>query len=78
MKRETFRVNISSPQDADKVKNALEDVWGVRVVEVNENTGNAKISFDEYAASIHDFEQAITEAGYKAQIVQGGDASEGM
>jgi copper chaperone len=79
MKSEMFQVKgLNSSADADKILEALHHVWGVRRAEVNENTGNARISYDENAASLHDFEQAITEAGYIAEHVQGGDSSESM
>jgi copper chaperone len=75
MKSDMFQVKgMSGSDDANKVKEALHHVWGIRRAEVNENTGNARISYDENAASLQDFEQAIIEAGYTAERVQGGES----
>ncbi|MGG0718460.1 heavy-metal-associated domain-containing protein [Robertmurraya massiliosenegalensis] len=55
---------LSSQEDADKILRALNEVWGVRNAEVNVNHKEAVVSYDEKAASLHDFEQAIIDTGY--------------
>lgn len=68
MKTGMFQVKgLSSNEDANKILEALHHVWGVRRAEVNENTGNARFSFDDSAASLHDFQQAIIEAGFEVE-----------
>ncbi|GIN61786.1 hypothetical protein J27TS8_17790 [Robertmurraya siralis] len=64
---ETSKINlqgVSSQVDADKVLQALHEVWGVRNAEVRFHSQEAIISFDENAASLHDFEQAIIDSGF--------------
>ena len=79
MKNGVFQVQgINNSDDIDKLQEALHHVWGVRRAEVNQTTGYARISYDENAASLQDFKQAIIEAGYAAERVQGGDSSEGL
>jgi copper chaperone len=55
---------LHSQQDADKILNALNDVWGVLQAEVNLNNREAVFSYDEKAASHQDFEAAIIDSGY--------------
>lgn len=55
---------MNTQEDADRISSILHDVWGVRRVEVQLDKGEATISYDEDAASIHDFQQAITDSGY--------------
>ncbi|GBF11992.1 heavy-metal-associated domain-containing protein [Tepidibacillus infernus] len=62
---------INTKVDADRVKEVLQDVWGVREVVINEKNGNALISYDEHAASITDFKQAILDAGYNLMLKKG-------
>ncbi|MBT2757764.1 heavy-metal-associated domain-containing protein [Mesobacillus foraminis] len=74
MKSGVLRIkDIVDQQDADKVLNALLDVWGIERAEVNLNNSNAVFSYDERMASYHDFEQAIIDTGY--EILQTGRAS---
>lgn len=64
---ETGKLNlqgVSSQADADKVLQALNEVWGVREAEVRFRSQEVIISFDENAASLHDFEQAIIDSGF--------------
>lgn len=56
---------IRSQEDADKILHALNEVWGVRSAEVNVNSKEAVVNFDEKAASLQDFEQAIIDSGYE-------------
>jgi copper chaperone len=55
---------MNSADDAERISKILHDVWGIRKVEIQLDKREATISFDENAASIHDFEQAITDSGY--------------
>jgi copper chaperone len=57
-------VGIHSQLDADKVLQALNEVWGVRNAEVHVSKSEAVFSFDEKAASYQDFEQAIKDSGF--------------
>lgn len=56
---------IHSQQDADKVLQALNEVWGVRKAEVNSANGEAVYSYDEKAASQQDFEAAVIDSGFR-------------
>lgn len=51
--------------DVHKVSRALHEVWGVNKVEVSLNNKEATFSYDETAASFHDFEQAVHELGFE-------------
>jgi copper chaperone CopZ len=65
--------DMVNQQDADKVLNALLEVWGIGRAEVNLNKSNAVFSYDERMASYHDFEQAVIDTGY--EILQTGRSS---
>ncbi|TKC18962.1 heavy-metal-associated domain-containing protein [Robertmurraya kyonggiensis] len=65
---------VKTKEDADKVLQALNSVWGVRKAEVNLNSGEAIVSFDEKAATYDDFAQAVIDSGYKV----GGSKDEGL
>lgn len=74
MKNSVFIIkDMVNQQDADKVLNALLDVWGIGSAEVNLKDRNAVISYDERMASYQDFEQAIIDTGY--EISQAGGIS---
>ncbi|WP_442599788.1 heavy-metal-associated domain-containing protein [Neobacillus sp. D3-1R] len=61
-----FKISgLQNQYDADKVLSALNEVWGVRQAEVSLITKEAVFSYDEQAASPHDFEQAILDLGYE-------------
>ncbi|MDC3414722.1 cation transporter [Aquibacillus sp. 3ASR75-11] len=62
-------------QDEQKISEALLDVWGVRNVKMNAQTKEAIISYDEKAGSLQDFQQAIIDMGYEAEVVEGGQNS---
>jgi len=55
---------IKSQEDADKVLQALNTVWGVLNAEVNVSNQEAVISFDEKAAAKQDFEAAVIDTGF--------------
>ncbi|WP_449621069.1 heavy-metal-associated domain-containing protein [Robertmurraya sp. Marseille-Q9965] len=62
----TWRLEgVKTQEDADKVLQALNSVWGVRKAEVNLNSGEAIVSYDEKAATYADFTQAVIDSGYK-------------
>jgi copper chaperone CopZ len=53
--------------NADEVNRILHDIWGVRDVEVNVDTREAVVSFNEKSASLRDFEQALVDSGYQLE-----------
>ncbi len=55
---------VHTQGDADKLLHAINEVWGVREAEINFSTKEALFSYDEKAASLHDFEQAVIDSGY--------------
>ncbi|WP_301168800.1 heavy-metal-associated domain-containing protein [Brevibacillus nitrificans] len=55
---------MNDEQDAEKVNKALHDVWGILKAEVSLSKGEALISYDENAAQLVDFQQAIRDSGY--------------
>ena len=63
--------NMADESDAEKVKNVLKDVWGIRKVDVNIAHGEAVLSYDEKAASFIDFEQAVADCGYHISNAEG-------
>lgn len=62
---------MDDQEDVNKVRRALHEVWGVNRVEIRLNNKEATFSYDETAASFHDFEQAIQELGYEIKPVDG-------
>lgn len=58
---------MNTKADVEKVSKVLHDVWGIRNVEVNADNGRATFSYDEKAASIIDFQQAITDCGFEIE-----------
>lgn len=57
--------NMQNQTDADKVLNALEDVWGIGRVEVDLQRSKAIFTFDNRMASLQDFERALLDTGYE-------------
>jgi copper chaperone CopZ len=57
--------NMVNQQDADKVLNALLEVWGIGRAKVNLSKSHAVFTYDERMASYHDFEQAVIDTGYE-------------
>ncbi|RKD25072.1 hypothetical protein BEP19_04420 [Ammoniphilus oxalaticus] len=51
-------------KDVELIKGALLDVWGVRQVEINLPQAEAKVSYNDAAASAIDIEQAVIDQGY--------------
>ncbi|MBE6183296.1 MAG: heavy-metal-associated domain-containing protein [Bacillus sp. (in: Bacteria)] len=68
----THKLSIQNIQEEDekKIREALYDVWGVRDVELNTETGEATISYNEQSGSIQDFQQAIIDLGYEANKLE--------
>lgn len=60
--------NMKTEQDKQKVDAVLHDVWGVRQVDADLTTKEVLISYNENAASFHDFEQAIIDCGYQIAL----------
>ncbi len=68
MKNETIHIqDLTNRGDVKRVESIIREVWGVRDVHVNEATGEAQILFDEKAAALRDFEQAIIDAGFRLE-----------
>ncbi|MBA4494776.1 heavy-metal-associated domain-containing protein [Paenactinomyces guangxiensis] len=62
---------MADQQDADKVSQALHEVWGTRKVEVSLDKGEATFTYDEKAASFEDFQQAILDSGFEIKMEDG-------
>ncbi|WP_408007625.1 heavy-metal-associated domain-containing protein [Pseudalkalibacillus sp. A8] len=58
---------MNTKTDADTISKVLHDVWGVRQVEVNLDTQEATVSYNENAASFEDFQQAVVDAGFEIE-----------
>jgi copper chaperone len=71
MKKSISIKKMDNEDAADRVSQVLHDVWGIRKVEVNRDKGEATISYDENAASFHDFEQALADVGFEISNEQG-------
>ncbi|KZO00351.1 heavy-metal-associated domain-containing protein [Pseudobacillus badius] len=59
--------NQLTEQEAEKVSQALESVWGVRRTEVHAASREASFTYNEEAASYTDFQQAITDLGFEVE-----------
>ncbi|UOR11754.1 heavy-metal-associated domain-containing protein [Halobacillus amylolyticus] len=69
MKTATFFIKgMNDDSDVSKVSHALHDVWGIRKAEVSLNLNKATLSYDEAASSLEDFEQAIMDSGFEAEM----------
>ncbi|WEG12050.1 cation transporter [Pullulanibacillus sp. KACC 23026] len=64
----SIKVKDLQDEKADEVSRILYDVWGIRNVEVNVDTSEAVVSFNEDSASLEDFEQALMDSGYQIEI----------
>lgn len=68
MKNEIIQIQgMTNQTDVERVETSIRDVWGIRQVQVNLSRGEAAVTFDEQAASLHDFEQAIIDAGFRLE-----------
>lgn len=64
----TDRISVQGMKDesdAEKVNKTLHNVWGIQQAQVSLLKGEALISYDEKAASLIDFHQAIRDLGYE-------------
>lgn len=60
--------NMTNQEDANKILEAIEHVWGITKVEVNLSKSEAIFSFDERMASVQDFKQVIMESGFEFTV----------
>lgn len=60
-----IKVKELNERNADEISRILHDIWGIRQVEVNVDTREAVVSFNEKSASLVDFEQALKDSGYQ-------------
>jgi copper chaperone CopZ len=56
--------NLNTPADAERITQAMLDVWGISQAEANADHKTLSIMFDERMASTEDFTQAVREAGF--------------
>ncbi|MBP0725743.1 heavy-metal-associated domain-containing protein [Bacillus sp. RG28] len=65
MEKVSLKINgIKNDQDANKILQALHEVWGIREAEVSVVNQTATFSYDEKAASQTDFIQAVKDTGF--------------
>lgn len=63
---EVIRIqDLTNNEDAARIIEAVEHVWGVSDVQVLPTKQEAVITYDERMASSQDFTQIIVEAGFK-------------
>jgi copper chaperone CopZ len=68
MKKEIIPIEgMENQKDLDRVLASLRGVWGVRQVDINSSSGEAVVSYDENAASLHDFKQAVIDSGFQVR-----------
>ncbi|MBH8599612.1 MULTISPECIES: heavy-metal-associated domain-containing protein [unclassified Thermoactinomyces] len=68
MKKETIKIKgMKNKEDLEKVLAGLQDVWGVRQVDIDLSRGEAVLSFNEKSASLHDFKQAVINTGFQVE-----------
>ncbi|WP_082234569.1 cation transporter [Halobacillus massiliensis] len=66
MKEVTFHIEgMTDASDAEKVKGAVNEVWGIRKAGVSDDLNKLTISYNEEAGSLVDFTQAIRACGYE-------------
>ncbi len=58
---------MNDQSDADKVSQALHEIWGINKVNVSLNRGEVTFSYDELSASLNDFEEAVLELGFEIE-----------
>ncbi|WP_202077737.1 heavy-metal-associated domain-containing protein [Caldalkalibacillus salinus] len=63
--------DMNTPEDAELISGVLHDVWGIRKVEIHLDQKEATISYNENAASVQDFEQAIADCGFQIRNAEG-------
>lgn len=62
--------DMVNEEDADKVRRALNEVWGVREIEISLARKEATFTYNDQSASCHDMVQAVTEQGYRAEMME--------
>lgn len=68
MPTERFAIRgLSEERDAQRVRHALGEVWGIREVTVDASRGEVMFTWDERAASPQDFRQALESSGFKIE-----------
>jgi copper chaperone CopZ len=70
-KKTLYLKDMNNSEDAERVSEILHDVWGIRQVEIHLDRAVATISYDEDAASIQDFEQAVVDGGFEVRNEEG-------
>ncbi len=66
MKEQVFHIrNLENQDDAQRITQAVLDVWGIAQAEANAAQKTVSFRFDERMASAQDFEQAIKESGFE-------------
>jgi len=69
MESGVLKVNSKlSEQDAEKILDALNHVWGVSDAEVSVDRSEASFKFDKKMASAQDFAQAVIDAGFTITV----------
>lgn len=56
---------IRDDNDAQRVRHALSEVWGIQQVVIDPSRGEVMFSYDERAGSREDFLQAIRSSGFE-------------
>lgn len=65
MREETFKIsNLYTSEEAEKLTQAMLNVWGISLAEASAQHKTVSIMFDERMSSSADFEQAVREAGF--------------
>ncbi|WP_079508938.1 heavy-metal-associated domain-containing protein [Mesobacillus jeotgali] len=61
----TFQIsNLTTEEDAEKLTQAMLEVWGISQAEASAQHKTVSIVFDERMSSLEDFKQAVREAGF--------------
>lgn len=55
---------INNSQDAERVNQAVKEVFGIQEVTVQPQSGEVNITYDERSSSFRDFKHAVMDAGY--------------
>lgn len=56
--------NLESREDAEKITQAVFDVWGIADAKASPTQKTVSFTFNERMASEQDFEKKITESGF--------------
>lgn len=58
---------MQTEADAQRVRHALHEVWGIQDVRVDTDTGDVVFAYDERAGSVEDFLAAVESCGFEVQ-----------